>query len=504
MSESRDDLPEALRDIPVPEEESTGSSEAGASESAGGGDAVSKGPPAWRGWVLFVLTLAVTVGVVLIGISVLERLEEARRAAPRPDLHPLEVDSARWGKHFPREYETYLKQRDDTTTTKYGGSVPRDYLEETPANVILFAGYGIAKDYTQARGHVYAVVDVTETERSGPKTAGTCWTCKSTDVVRLMDEIGPAAFYAKTFGELSDEIEHPIGCLDCHDPSTMRLRISRPALREALQNEGRDPDDISHQEMRSLVCAQCHVEYYFKGEDDYLVFPWHEGTTPDAMNEYYDRVEHTDWTHVISGTPIIKMQHPDYEVWRTGIHAYRNISCADCHMPYRTEGGVKFTNHHVQSPLLAINNACVTCHRWSEEEIRQRVYGTQDKIRAARDRAEGMLAKAHFDVAAAMQAGADGKELESARALIRRGQLRWDYVASSNGMGFHSPAYCLEILADAIDHAGQARVEAARVLARHGMTDAIVYPDFSTKEKAQALAARFANGNPPSLLKGEE
>ena len=57
----------------------------------------------------------------------------------------------------------------------------------------------------------------------------------------------------------------------------MRLRISRPALREAFQRQGKDIEQVSHQEMRSLVCAQCHVEYYFKGKGNYLTFPWDKG-----------------------------------------------------------------------------------------------------------------------------------------------------------------------------------------------------------------------------------
>lgn len=41
-------------------------------------------------------------------------------------------------------------------------------------------------------------------------------------------------------------------------------------------------------------------------------------------------------------------------------------------MPYQREGGLKITDHHVQSPLLNIANACQTCHRVSEAELRGR------------------------------------------------------------------------------------------------------------------------------------
>jgi nitrite reductase (cytochrome c-552) len=197
---------------------------------------------------------------------------------------------------------------------------------------------------------------------------------------------------------------------------------------------------------------------------------------------------------------MIKMQHPDYEVYTTGVHAYRDVACADCHMPYRTEGGVKFTNHHIQSPLLDVSNSCAVCHRWGDDEIRSRVEAIQDKVREGRTRAESAIARAHFDVAAAAQAGAADDELAGARDLVRRAQMRWDYVAAHNGMGFHSPQECMRLLGAAVDLAGECRVECARVLARHGVTAPVRYPDFSSKEKAQALVGRFLEGSPPDLI----
>ena len=45
----------------------------------------------------------------------------------------------------------------------------------------------------------------------------------------------------------------------------MDLHISRPSLTEAFSRQGRDITHATPQEMRSLVCAQCHSEYYFQG-----------------------------------------------------------------------------------------------------------------------------------------------------------------------------------------------------------------------------------------------
>lgn len=454
----------------------------------------------WIGWGLF---LAALVGTFLLGMlatSILQRRHEAEAERPRREIGELEVNSARWGEEFPRQYASYRRMLEDRTHTKYGGAAPRDYLDETPANVILFAGYGFAKEYRQARGHLYAVDDVTTTKRVNDKTPGTCFTCKSPDVPRLMAKMGPEKFYSTPFASLKAEVTHPIGCLDCHEPNSMRLRITRPALREAFQRQGRDIEQVSHQEMRTLVCAQCHVEYYFQAPNSYLTFPWDEGLSAEKIDGYYTEKKFSDWTHAISKTPMLKMQHPDYEVYTTGIHAYRNVACADCHMPYKTEGGSKFTDHDVQSPLLNLANSCAVCHRWGEEEIRTRVEGIQDKVHEGRTRAESAIAQAHFDIAAAMESGANDEELKPARDLIRKAQLRWDYVAANNGMGFHSPQECQRLLTAAVDLAGQCRVESARILAQHGYTAPVRYPDYSTKDRAQKLIGLFGDGKPPELL----
>jgi nitrite reductase (cytochrome c-552) len=463
--------------------------------------------PVWMGIAIAGLLAVVVVLLGLLAVSIMERRWEAQRPAVvvRP-IGQWEPDNAVWGQNYPREYESYLQTKISDTQTKYGGSYPRDYLEGDPRQVLLFAGYGFSKDYLQGRGHYHAVEDVSKTARiTKPFNAGTCWTCKSTDVPRLMAKMGVKEFYAANFHDLAGEVTHPIGCQDCHDPETLKLRITRPALREAFAAMGRDIDQATHQEMRSLTCAQCHVEYYFKtdekeGKKNYLTFPWAKGTTLEEVMAYYDEIEHKDYVHAISGTPIVKAQHPDYELYRTGVHAYRNVSCADCHMPYRTEGGVKYTDHHVQSPLLNIANSCAVCHRWSEDEIRTRVEGIQSKTEAAKLAAEDALVKAHFDVAAASQAGATPEDLTSPRKLLRQAQFRWDFISANNGMGFHSPQESVRLLGEAANLAQQARVESARLLARLGVTQPVVYPDVSTRAKAWEVTQGFVQGQGVKLL----
>ena len=473
------------------------------------------------GWFFFLITVAAVFGLGLLFASIMERRDEAKIRPPMVEIDKLEADNEKWAENWPRQHASYLEMEDDTTLTKYGGAGHIDYLADVPANVILFAGYGFSKDFLQARGHTYAVEDVTNTERNSGKLPAACWTCKSPDVPRLMAEFGKkkvanpddaslqelalagaGEFYSKTFNELKDDVTHPIGCLDCHDPDTMKLRVSRPALIEAFERQGKDINKVSHQEMRTLVCAQCHVEYYFKGEDKHVTFPWDKGMTPEAMEEYYDETGFKDWTHAISKAPMIKMQHPDYEIYATGIHAFRGVSCADCHMPYRSEGGAKFSDHHLQSPLLNISNSCAVCHRWSEDETRSRVEDIQTKNAQGRARAERAIAFAHFDIAACMQIGATDEQIKPIRQLVRSAQMNWDYVAANNGMGFHSPQECMRILTKAVEKAQEARIEATRLLASYGYLKEVIYPDFSTKEKAQTLIKTFIAGNAPDLLNG--
>ncbi len=261
-----------------------------------------------------------------------------------------EPNNAVWGQNYPLEYEAYKKTAVSDTKTKYGGAFPRDYLEEDPRLVILFAGNVFSKDYLQARGHYYSLTDATKTGRQKyPVNAGSCMTCKSTDVPRLMNEMGAEQFYAANFHDLRKQVSNPIGCQDCHDPKTMNLRITRPALKEGLKAAGRDVNEMPYQQMRSLVCAQCHVEYYFKTQPlNYLTFPWHNGLSVENMIAYYDKIEFSDYTHAISKTPIIKAQHPDYELYSTGIHRDSRISgCFLCRLPHAVS---KRGRHEIHRP----------------------------------------------------------------------------------------------------------------------------------------------------------
>jgi nitrite reductase (cytochrome c-552) len=320
-------------------------------------------------------------------------------------------------------------------------------------------------------------------------------------VPRLIGEMGVEKFASHSFAELKDQVTHSISCYDCHEENTMKLRVLRPSIIKGFAEQGKHMDDFTHQDMRSISCAQCHSTYHFETGTNIVTFPWSKGLTAENMEQYYKEVGFSDWTHPISKVRMIKVRHPDYELFSTSTHAFRGLSCADCHMPYQTEGAEKFSNHHLQSPLANISQSCNVCHRWGEDEVRQRVTSIQDKVREGRDRAEFAIAHAHFDIAAAAEAGATDEELAEVRDLLRYAQMHWDFIAAANGMGFHSPQESQRILGTALDKAGQVRLMCSRILARHGYTDEVVYPDFSTKEKAQTLTNQFATGTAPTLLK---
>lgn len=442
----------------------------------------------WLNWVLFFATVVIVFIIGLFAASIVERRSEAQlyfqMVSPIPEWEPRnEV----WGENFPRQYQSYLRTLDTTFASTYAGSVMIDYLDKYPELVVMWAGYAFSRDYNQGRGHYYSVTDVHQTLRTGVPQPGTCWTCKSTDVPRLMNEMGPGAFYASTWEELVPEIQNPIGCQDCHDPENMNLRITRPALAEAFSRRGLDIDKATHQEMRSLVCAQCHVEYYFKGEDFYLTFPWDKGLKAEEMEAYFDYVAHVDWVHALSRAPMLKAQHPDYELWKTGIHAQRGVACADCHLSYKREGGIKFTDHHLQSPLNNIANSCQVCHREGEAELMENVLDRQKKIAELRRICEKNLARLHIEAHQAWEAGATDEDMKEILMLIRHAQWRWDWVAAANSMGFHSPAEALRVLGTSIQKGQEARILLTAVFNKYGVEYPIDLPDISTKAKAQAF-----------------
>jgi nitrite reductase (cytochrome c-552) len=450
-----------------------------------------------RSRVLTIASMVVMVPLILLAISINQNKAEQKAINAVPEINKLEPRSAEWGKYYPRQYDSYMQ-------TKKSDEI-KDVLKVDPALVVMWAGYGFSKDYNAPRGHYYALEDNLNTLRTGaplnPQTGPmptACWTCKSPDVPRLIDKKGEHDFYTGKWARYGGEVVNTIGCSDCHENETMKLTVTRDFLKRALDAEGSEPfADATHQDMRTLVCAQCHAEYYFKktewtddkGEKQIakvVTFPWNNGLAAEDIEKYYDERNFVDWTHKLSKAPMLKAQHPGYETFITGVHGKNNVACADCHMPYVREGGVKYSNHKVGSPLDDIANTCLNCHRETEKEFKATVDRKLERKNELSRIAMEVLAKAHLEAAKAWELGATEEEMAPALQDIRHGQWRWDYSIAAHGSFFHAPEETLRVLGSAINMGQDARLKLRIILAKY---NAATYeaPDFSTKEKAQEV-----------------
>jgi nitrite reductase (cytochrome c-552) len=436
-----------------------------------------------RGAVVAVAAAALvaTGALTALLVNIMERKQEGRSTSFRVvELDDETQDPAVWGRNFPMQYDAYLRTVDQQRT-RYGGSealprtpseadprslVAQSRLEEDPRLKTMWAGYAFATDFRKKRGHAYMLEDQTFTERVQHfKQPGTCIHCHASVYVPYRkagggDLIRGFEHYNKLpYAEARKDFSQPIACIDCHEPKSMALRVTRPGFIEGIRalkaGQGVADYDVNtqatRQEMRSFVCGQCHVEYYFKGDEKRLTYPWAKGLTVDAIADYYDEIGFKDWVHEKTGTPQLKAQHPEFEMWNQGIHARSGVACADCHMPYVRVGAQKVSDHHVRSPLLNVNNACQTCHKWPEAELVARAEAVQRRTVGLRDKAMDALVALIADIEASRSAGASDAELEPARQAQRRGQFYLDFVESENSNGFHAPQEATRILGEAID-----------------------------------------------------
>jgi nitrite reductase (cytochrome c-552) len=421
------------------------------------------------------------IAIAALLVNIFTRQQEARNPFYRVvELNDETVDPAVWGKNFPLQYDGY-KRTVDQVRTRYGGSeaLPRTPTEHDPRSVVaqsrleedprlrtMWAGYAFSKDFREERGHAYMLDDQTFTERQAvTQQPGTCMHCHAS-VYTPYKKLGGGdlikgfeAMNRMKYQEARTLVTHPVACIDCHDPETMELRVTRPGFLEGIQKvkaaqgiANYDPNrDATRQEMRAYVCGQCHVEYYFKGPEKRLTYPWDKGLRADQILEYYEENGFSDWVHTESGAPTLKAQHPEFEMWNQGVHARSGVACADCHMPYQRTGAMKVSDHHVRSPMLNINRACQTCHRWSEDELRSRVHTIQDRTFQVRNVAMDALMALIGDIKAAKARGASEADLEGSRRHQRRAQFLLDFIEAENSMGFHADQEAVRILALSID-----------------------------------------------------
>ncbi len=429
-------------------------------------------PASQRRWLWLILAFA--VGVILLAAlaflltNIMTRKSEAVQYPLRiVQVGPKELDPAVWGQNFPRQYSSYIKTQDRTIQTPYGGSVPWSKLEKYPALKRIWAAMPFSVDYNEESGHHYALIDQKNTHRQlAAKQPGACANCHAAEAPLLIEEMGWEKFNSVPYTEISGTLHFGSSCRDCHNPDTMELWISRPAFKHGLEALGIDLSKATRQEMRSYVCAQCHVEYYFKGDNKILTFPWSNGLKVEEMEKHYDDYGFKDWVHKETGAPMLKVQHPEFEMWSSGLHARSGVACADCHMPYVRDGAIKVSDHWVRSPLTNINQACQTCHKQDEQTLKERVTIIQNNTAELLRKAETAIVAALDAINAAKAGGATDEQLKEALQLQRKATFYWDFVAAENSTGFHSPQEAARVLANAIDAARQAELAAVRAVAK--------------------------------------
>jgi nitrite reductase (cytochrome c-552) len=421
---------------------------------------------------LILAGIIVLLAAVLVGVLVFMNNQPPQQRAFQPlvEIKPMEPDSSKWGVNFPNQWNSFQKTATNNINTTYGGSSKFSWLERDPRQKILFAGYPFSKDYNDDRGHMNALEDVRATKRLNlshedetKTTHATCYSCKSSDNPTLWAEMGMAAYDKMFFDEMTPKINNPIGCANCHEAGTMRLIVTNPALKEALEAQGKDWTTFTRQEMRTVVCANCHVEYYFKGDGKYLTFPWAKGTRIDQILSYYQESGFKDWEYPDAKTPMLKAQHPEFEFFTADSTHYKaGVSCADCHMPYEKDGAMKFSSHDVHSPLINPEASCGQCHTDTEYVI-GRVNQIQEQVATTKQSTEDAIIDAINAIkAASANPNADSDLLTQARDLHRQAQFMWDFVSAENSTGFHNPEYALKILADSTNMARQAQMLAAQ------------------------------------------
>jgi nitrite reductase (cytochrome c-552) len=458
--------------------------------------------------ITMAVVAAITIAVMLLLGNIQQRQQEGQQHAFRVvEVNEDTVDPAIWGQNYPIQYDGYQRTV-DIQQTKHGGSEAFQKLDEDPRWRTIFNGYAFSLDYREERGHAYMLSDQRETQRViVAKQFGNCLHCHGAvipayrqkgveagvpnDDTHRQEAImrGFEIVNTMPYSEATKLVAHPVTCADCHNPTTMQLRVTRPGFLEGIaalaksdapvptmpsierwRSAGRvgtyDPNTMGTRlEMRTFVCGQCHVEYYFKPEKDArrLTYPWQNGLLMEQIEQYYDEVGWKDWTHKDSGANTLKAQHPEFELYNQGIHARSGVACADCHMPYQRVGAVKVSDHWVRSPVLNLNNACQTCHNISEEDLKARVENIQDRTKGLMDRAEIAVVALIGDIVQAKTAGLTDEQLKAARDLQRKAQWRLDFIAAENSMGFHADQEAARILGEAIDYARQGQIELAKL-----------------------------------------
>lgn len=586
-----------------------------------------------KGFIYFAIIVVIIaiVAVFMLNKDISKKQNEGTGGIISKEFVELNDDNPtfdHWGKNFPDYLDMYLTvETQKPVSTEFGGNLAYSKLIRYPQLTMLWAGYPFSIDANEERGHFWVQVDQMDTARNNKDFLNThgfaafggqpaaCMNCHSGWSPWLYKNAAKGDWVAfnstkywtmiknvpavNGIEENSAEHSGPHGgkrmgltCADCHNPKDMSLRLTRQAAINSLIMRGYEADKeqgvkATREEMRTLVCAQCHVEYYFKptgqkvkvmGEsiakdatktwwngkqktyDEFdswrdgnkptqievdgieLIYPWSywKKGTPfriEMFDDHYEAVRSVfdkDWPHKATKAPMLKIQHPEYELYSGGVHAANGVSCADCHMPYIRKGSKKMTNHNVTSPLANINAACKTCHTQSEDYLKAQIKDIQNSVAFDLRTAEYSIVSLITDIKnlrdtlSAMPAfQKDGKtdegkisaELKDVLELHRKSQMRADFVGAENSTGFHNPREASRMLLQSVDMARQAQTKLVQIAAKNGIANfKISNLGFEDMQKLNPGEIRYKvdldghkagdryyehdyiNGNPPSNL----
>lgn len=406
------------------------------------------------------------------------------------------IDPQVWGKAYPVEYNLWKQTEEPTPPgkSKYkmgfdADNITYDKLSMYPYMALLFNGWGFGIEYNEPRGHANMLKDQLEIDAKRVGAGGVCLTCKTPYAPKLEQEMG-LDYYMKPFREVVNQIpeEHRelgVACIDCHNNKDMTLQLSRGfTLVKAMDSMGTDPQKLSHQEMRSAVCAQCHVTYNItktpEGKSNGIYFPWQTSkwgniSVENIIQKIRSDPNNKEWTQTVTGFKMAFMRHPEFELFSNqSTHWQAGASCADCHMPYTKVGVYKVSDHRVMSPLKADLRACGQCHAESTDWLKQRVINIQDRTISLMLRAGYGTATAAklFELAHNSQKQGtqfDQALYDQAKEYYEQAFYRQLFIGAENSVGFHNPPETLRILGDAVAFAGKSEALLRQMLAQGGV-----------------------------------
>jgi nitrite reductase (cytochrome c-552) len=390
-----------------------------------------------------------------------------------------EYEPSVWGKNYPAEYELWEKTKEPTPAGKsfykrgwdIDGKI-YDKLSEFPYMALLFKGWGFGIEYNEPRGHYFMLKDVLDIDPSRRKAGGVCLTCKTPYAQELQEKYG-LDYFSKPFDYVHSLIpkqhrELGVACISCHNEDGTLKILNDFTLGNALRSMKFDISKATHQDMRSLVCAQCHVTYVVKKDKDMksigVFFPWQNSkygniTIEDIIKTIKSDPSHLEWTQSVTGFKLGFIRHPEFELFsNNSTHWKAGLSCADCHMPYVRYGSYKISDHRVMSPLKNGLRACIQCHSQGEEWLRDRVKFIQDRTISMLLRSgyqTAIVAKIFEKINKEKDSGKkiDESLYQKAKDFYEEAFYRVVFIGAENSVGFHNPNEAMRILGDAIGFA---------------------------------------------------